>query len=137
MLKGRSVSGGIAVGRAVVLRSGAGGAARIPVSPDSVEEECRKLHEAARAASEKLSALARGHAGGVGGEVSAILSAHALLAIDPSFLKPIEKLIRREHVSSAWCLLTIAEELRTRFAESKDPIFSERGNDVVDVARVI
>jgi phosphoenolpyruvate-protein phosphotransferase len=137
MLKGRSASGGIAVGRAVVLRSGSGGAARIPVSADRVEDECRRLREAARAASEKLSALARTHAEGIGGEVSAILSAHAMLAVDPNFLKPIERLIRREHVSAAWCLLTVAEELRSRFAESRDPIFSERGNDVLDVARVI
>ena len=138
MLKGRNVSGGIAVGRAVVLRSGGGGAARLPILPERVDEECLRLREAARAASEKLSALARGgHAGGIGGEVSAILSAHALLATDPNFLKPIEKLIRRERVGAAWCLLSVAEELRSRFAESADPIFSERGNDVLEVARVI
>ncbi len=137
MLRGKSVSGGVAVGRAVVLRTDQGGVARLPVSPDRIEEECRRLRDAARAASEKLQSLSREKGKTIGGEVSAILSAHSLIAIDPAFLTPIEKLIRRQQINAEWALLVVAEDFRRRLARASDPVFSQRGEDVLEVARSI
>jgi phosphotransferase system enzyme I (PtsI) len=137
MLRGISVSGGTAVGRAVVVRTDRGTVARLPVDPGRVEQECLRLREAAQAASRRLQALSHEHAAAIGSEVSAILSAHALIAVDPSFLNAIEKLIRRQHINAEWALRTVAEEFRQRLASSSDPLFSERSEDVSQVARSI
>ena len=137
MLKGESVSGGVAVGRAVVLRTLDGWGARLPVDADRVEEECARLRVAAEAASRKLAALAERTTEGIGAELSSILAAHALIALDPVFLKPVEKRIRREHVNAEWALRATAEEFRERLASSPDPVFSARGEDVLEVARAI
>ena len=137
MLKGESVSGGVAVGRAVVLRTLDGWVARLPVEPDRVDEECARLRVAAEAAAGKLANLAGRTTEGIGAELSSILSAHALIALDPVFLKPVEKQIRREQVNAEWALRVTAEEFRHRLAGSPDPVFSARGEDVLEVARAI
>lgn len=137
MLRGKSVSGGVAVGRAVVLRTDRGGVARLPVGAELIEEECARLREAARAASQRLQSLSLEKGPAIRGEVSAILSAHALIAVDPAFLNPVEKLIRREQINAEWALRVVAEDFRRRLAQARDPVFSERGEDVLEVARSI
>jgi phosphoenolpyruvate-protein phosphotransferase (PTS system enzyme I) len=137
MLRGESVSAGVAVGRAAVLRTVHGWVARVPIAADRVEAECRRLRVAAEAASRRLALLAEDRSAAIGGEVSAILSAHALIAIDPDFLKPIEKMIRREQINAEWSLRVRAEELKREFARLSDPVFAERGDDVLEVGRAV
>ncbi|HKB72541.1 MAG TPA: phosphoenolpyruvate--protein phosphotransferase [Thermoanaerobaculia bacterium] len=136
-LRGVSVSGGIAVGRAVVLRTRDGWVARLPVSPDRLDQECARLRAAAHAASHKLASLSGTRPPEMGGELSSILSAHALMAIDPAFIRPVEKRIRREQINAEWALRTTAEELRERLAGAVDPVLSARGEDILQVARAI
>ena len=137
-LRGVSVSGGIAVGRAVVLRTRDGWVARLPVPPDRLDEECARLRAAAQAASRRLTGLSsdKGPAA-MGGELASILAAHALMAIDPAFIRPVEKRIRREQINAEWALRTTAEELRERLAGALDPVFSARGDDILQVARAV
>src|SRR5690349_8742599 len=116
MVRGQSVSAGVAVGRAAVLRTARGWVARVPIPADRVEAECRRLRCAAEAASRRLASLAQDRAAAIGGEVSAILSAHALIALDPDFLKPIEKKIRKEQINAEWSLRARAEELKAEFS---------------------
>lgn len=137
MLQGSRISGGIAVGRAIIVRAGHGGVARLPITRQKVEAECRRLREAARAASQKLARLSRLKGRSAAGEVSAILSAHALMAADPALLGAVEKMIRREHVNAAWALHEVAAQLRDRISAAGDPILSQRGEDVVQVAGAI
>jgi len=137
LLKGESVSGGVAVGRAVVLRTLDGWVARLPVEPDRVDEECARLRVAAEAAAKRLANLAGRTTEGIGAELSSILSAHALIALDPVFLKPVEKRIRREQINAEWALRVTAEEFRQRLAGAPDPVFSARGDDILEVARAI
>lgn len=73
MLRGQSVSAGLAVGRAAVLRTAHGWVARVPIAAHRVEAECRRLLAAAEAASGKLASLAGDRSAAIGGEVSAIL----------------------------------------------------------------
>jgi phosphotransferase system enzyme I (PtsI) len=123
LLKGESVSGGVAVGRAVVLRTLDGWVARLPVESGRIDEECARLRVAAEAAATKLADLAGRATEGIGAELSSILSAHALIALDPVFLKPVEKRIRREQINAEWALRVTAEEFRHRLAGSPDPVF--------------
>jgi phosphoenolpyruvate-protein phosphotransferase len=107
------------------------------VSPDRVDEECARLRAAAHAASRKLAALAGTRPSEMAGELSSILSAHALMAVDPAFVRPVEKRIRREQINAEWALRTTAEELRERLAGAVDPVLSARGEDILQVARAI
>lgn len=136
-LRGVSVSGGIAVGRAVVLRTRDGWVARLPISPERVEEECARLRGAAEAASRRLTGLAESGASAMGEELASILAAHALMAIDPAFIRPVEKRIRRERINAEWALRATAEELQERLSGAVDPVFSARGDDILQVARAI
>ena len=136
-LRGVSVSGGIAVGRAVVLRTRDGWLARLPVPPDRIDEECARFRSAAQAASSRLALLAEKSPSTMGGELASILSAHALMAVDTAFLRPVERRIRREQINAEWALGATAEDLRGQLAGALDPVFSARGDDVLQVARAI
>ena len=63
MLRGQSVSAGLAVGRAAVLRTAHGWVARVPIAAHRVEAECRRLLAAAEAASRKARVTRRGPLG--------------------------------------------------------------------------
>ena len=104
-----------------MLRTARGWVAfRAPSPATGRGAECRRLRAAAEAASRKLAALAGDRSAAIGGEVSAILSAHALIALDPDFLKPIEKMIRREQINAEWSLRFRAEELKSEFGKLSD-----------------
>jgi phosphotransferase system enzyme I (PtsI) len=136
-LRGVSVSGGIAVGRAVVLRTRDGWVARLPISPEKIEEECARLRAAAEAASRRLTGLSGKGPAAMGGELASILAAHALMAVDPALIRPVEKRIRREGINAEWALRATAEEFHEKLASAPDPVFSARGEDVLQVARAI
>lgn len=46
-------------------------------------------------------------------------------------------MIRREQINAEWSLRFRAEELKREFGKFSDPVFSERGDDVLEVARAI
>ncbi len=137
MLQGLSVSPGVAVGRAVIVRFDGVPTFRRAVAPDEFEEEERRLRRAARKAAEAL----RGHSAqageGIASELAAILEAHALIACDETFLSAVVARVRRDRVNAEWALSGAAEEFAGRLAAAESSAMRERAADVTDVAREI
>jgi phosphotransferase system enzyme I (PtsI) len=137
MLQGLSVSPGVAVGRAVIVRFDGMPTFRRAVSPDEFDEEERRLRRAARKAAEAL----RGHSAeageGIASELAAILEAHALIACDETFLSAVVARVRRDRVNAEWALSGAAEEFASRLAAADSSALRERAADVTDVAREI
>src|SRR5262245_34096607 len=138
MLQGLSVSPGIAVGRAVIVRFDGMPTFRRSVLPGEFDEEERRLRRAARKAADARRGHAAGAAGeGIGTELSAILEAHALIASDEVLLSAVADRIRRERVNAEWALAAVAEEFGRRLAEADSSAMREREADIADVAREI
>ncbi len=137
MLQGLSVSPGIAVGRAVIIRFGRLPAFRRAVSPEELEKEERRLRRAAAYAAEDLARHARESKGDIGSELAAILEAHSLIAIDETYLGAIVDRIRRERVNAEWALAEVTRELGARLAAADSAAMREREADIADVAREI
>jgi phosphoenolpyruvate-protein phosphotransferase (PTS system enzyme I) len=137
MLQGLSVSPGIAVGRAVVVRFDGMPVFRRAVSPGDFDEEERRLRRAARKATEILHGHSVRAGGGIGTELGAILEAHALMASDETFLVAVVGRIQRERVNAEWALADAAAEFGLRLAEADSKAMRERATDIADVAREI
>jgi len=137
MLQGLSVSPGVAVGRAVIIRFGGLPAFRRAVAPDEFDREERRLRKAASKAAEDFGRHSRESKGAMGTELAAILEAHGLIAEDETFLGAIAARIRRERVNAEWALAEVTRELGGRLAAADSAAMREREADISDVAREI
>ena len=137
MFQGLSVSPGVAVGRAVIIRFGGLPAFRRAVPPEELEKEERRLRRAAGKAAEEFARHSRESKGDMGSELAAILEAHGLIAEDETFLGAIAERIRRDHVNAEWALAEVTRELSARLAAADSSAMREREADIADVAREI
>jgi phosphoenolpyruvate-protein phosphotransferase (PTS system enzyme I) len=137
MLQGLSVSPGLAVGRAMIVRFGGLPAFRRAVSPGELEKEERRLRKAAGKAADEFARHSREAKGDIGSELAAILEAHGLIAQDETYLGAIAARIRRDRVNAEWALAEVTRELGERLAAADSSAMREREADIADVAREI
>jgi phosphoenolpyruvate-protein phosphotransferase (PTS system enzyme I) len=137
MLQGLSVSPGVAVGRAVIVRFGRLPAFRRAVDPEEFEREEKRFRRAAARAGEELARHARDAQGDMGSELAAILEAHSLIASDETYLRAVVERVRRERVNAEWALAEVTRELGERLAAADSAAMREREADIADVAREI
>jgi phosphotransferase system enzyme I (PtsI) len=137
MLQGLSVSPGIAVGRAFLVRFGRMPAFRRAMPATAFEEEERRLKRAARRAAEEFRTQSRAASGEISAELAAILEAHGMIAGDETFLEAISERMRSERVNAEWALATVARDFETRLEASSAASMRERATDIAHVAREI
>ena len=73
----------------------------------------------------------------MGEEYAGIFEAHQLIASDPSFLDPIEKIVRDQRVNAEWAVDQVVADLVARFEALPDAHLADRKLDVLDVATQI
>ncbi len=73
----------------------------------------------------------------MGEEYAAIFEAHQLIASDPSFVNPVEKIIREDAVNAGWAVDQVLGQLVSRFEALPDEYLADRKLDVLDVATQI
>ena len=133
MLQGLSVSPGVAVGRAVIVRFGRLPAFRRAVAPEEFEREEKRFRRAAARAGEELARHSRDAQGDMGSELAAILEAHSLIAADETYLRAVVERVRRERVNAEWALAEVTRELGERLAAADSAAMREREADIADV----
>lgn len=138
-LQGLPVSPGLAVGRAVIVRFGGLPSFRRALDVSEFEAEERRLRRAAQLASDDFLVQSRGASGSgeMGSELSAILEAHGLIALDETFLAAVLERMRNERVNVEWALAGAAREFGGRLERADSAAMRERAADIADVAREI
>jgi phosphotransferase system enzyme I (PtsI) len=132
-LTGIGVSGGVAVGRAVILTQRTE-VMRFPIPPDRVDKEVQALHAAREQSRQQLQEISIRIAQGPGSELAALFDAQILMLDDEMLIGQAEKIIRTERVNAAWAVHRAYEGLFELFSTMEDPYLRERENDVADVA---
>jgi|CXWL01.1.fsa_nt_gi phosphotransferase system enzyme I (PtsI) len=133
VVRGLGVSGGIAIGRAVVLETRAVEVFRFPLPDADVEPEVARFEEAVEQARQEVEHTRDRTSGVFGDELGAIFDAHILVLADRAFLSRVEERIRDEQVNAEWALHRTAEEVAERFAKMENEYLRERGADIQDV----
>jgi phosphoenolpyruvate-protein phosphotransferase (PTS system enzyme I) len=137
VLDGMGVSGGVAIGRVLVVETREPDVFRLPLLEEQVETEVSRLAEAVHQARQELESTRNEAGDGLGGELAGIFDAHLLMLSDVKFLGRVEERIRAQKVNSEWAVHKTAEELQQRFAQMDNAYLRERSADLLDVARLL
>jgi phosphotransferase system enzyme I (PtsI) len=132
---GVSLSPGFGEGWALVLSSAVFRELSREESPFSGEaQELERLERALEKTREQLELLREKARKNLGEEKAAILEAHALMLLDPTYVQKI-----REHIASGRSaengVYAATREVAAVFEALPDPYLRERGADVLDVGR--
>ncbi len=133
-IEGLGVAPGIAIGRAVCLKTHAVEVYRLPIEAAGLDAEVARFHEANRRAQQEIRRIRDNVREQLGDELGEIFEAHSLFLDDPAFLGRIERKIREELVNAEWAVYRTAEEMAERFAAVEDEYIRERHEDLWDVA---
>jgi phosphotransferase system enzyme I (PtsI) len=134
-LQGIGVSGGVAVGRALLLDRVNAPAVALLVPEDAVESEVARLTEArARVRGELLELKERVHSA-LGDRYAGVIETHLLILDDPALVAECERRIRDMGLSASWALKEAVDGFIARFSAVDDAYFRERGGDLADVHR--
>jgi len=136
-LSGLGVSPGIAVGEAVVHETRPISTLRITIPTAKVEAEIDRFRKAVAATVKQIQENRNRASKQMGEEYAAIFEAHQLIASDPSFTGPVEKVIREEEVNAGWAIDQVLEQLIAKFEALPDEYLADRKMDVLDVATQI
>jgi phosphotransferase system enzyme I (PtsI) len=136
-LHGLGVSGGIAIGRALLMSHATLEVSHLTVAPRMVDKEIARLDAALKAVREELQLLKESteHAPA---ELGAFIDIHAMFLDDPELKEKPREIIRERRCNAEWALVQQMEHLVAQFEQFEDPYLRERKFDVVQVVeRVI
>ena len=134
MLRGTSVSSGIAHGEAFVLAwAGPSPGSRRQIESSEVAGELARLDDGLAKAERELLALQKSVGERVGPAQGEIFGAQALLVRDASLRTQIARIVEEERVNAEAALSEAIEKLTRAFEGIADPYLRERAVDVRDV----
>jgi phosphotransferase system enzyme I (PtsI) len=131
------VSPGIAIGEPVVHETRPISTLRITIPSEKVDAEVERFRQAVTATVKHIQKNRDRASKQMGEEYAGIFEAHQLIASDPSFTGPVEKVIRDQEVNAGWAIDQVLEELISKFEALPDDYLADRKLDVLDVATQI
>ena len=132
-LRGLSVSGGIAIGRAVLFASSRVGVAHDFIGADQVGAELERLARASAAAARELQRLQREVPPDAPSELPALLEVHLMLLQDAEFNIAVRQWIRERFYNAEWAVATQLEVVTRHFDALQDEYLRERKVDLEQV----
>jgi len=133
--QGIGVSGGVAVGPALVYRPPAQPSPNTSASTSSrPTRERERLHAALLAAASELRALAGQVSQTVGTSEAGIFEAQAMMLDDPTIEERASALIAERRLDATSALRIASEEQAQKLASLEDPVWQARAADVRDAA---
>ena len=131
-LHGLGVSGGIAIGRAMLMSHATLEVAHLTLAPRMVDKEIERFDAAVSAVKEEL-ILMKENTEHAPAELNAFIDIHTMFLEDPELaLKPRE-IIRERRCNAEWALVQQMEQLVDQFEQFDDLYLRERKFDVVQV----
>lgn len=130
---GLPVSGGVAIGRAVLVASSRVDVAHYFIDAAQVEEEIDRLRGARDEVAAELTALQRELPADAPHELSALLDVHLMLLKDEALTGATKQWIRERHYNAEWALSAQLEVLARQFDEMEDEYLRERKADLAQV----
>jgi phosphotransferase system enzyme I (PtsI) len=135
MIRGISVSSGIAQGRALVIACARGLAPRREVLPGEVEAELRRFGAALARAEQELAELGLAVRERIGASQAAVLEAQRLVVRDPGLRERVARIIRERRRNAEAAVSEVIDEFTRSFDGIADTYLRERAADIRDVGR--
>ncbi|UCV07856.1 phosphoenolpyruvate--protein phosphotransferase [Dechloromonas denitrificans] len=136
-LHGLGVSGGIAIGRALLMSHATLEVSHLTVAPRMVDKEITRFEAAVKAVKDELEAM-KGTTEHAPAELAAFIDIHTMFLEDPELVDKPREIIRERRCNAEWALVQQMEHLVRQFEQFDDPYLRERKLDVRQVVeRVI
>jgi phosphotransferase system enzyme I (PtsI) len=132
-LKGIGVSGGLAVGPALVAIQRTQ-VIRFPIAADRVARELSALDRARQRSHEQLQQIRQRIADLKGTDLAAIFDAQLLMLEDAMLIGRAASIVMEERVNAEWAVQRALDELAEVFNDVSDPYLRDRKGDLHDVA---
>ena len=134
--QGKSVFGGIAIGKIQVWKKGEQQVKRYKV--EDLDGEVARFQTAKDEAVEQLGALYEKALKEVGEASAAIFEVHQMLLEDDDYIESVENIIRTQEVNAEYALAATGDNFANMFATMDDEYMRERAADFKDITeRVI
>ena len=136
-LHGLGVSGGIAIGRAMLMSHATLEVSHLTIAPRMVDKEIARFEAAIKAVKSELETMKETteHAPA---ELAAFIDIHTMFLEDPELVDKPREIIRERRCNAEWALVQQMEDIVEQFEQFEDPYLRERKFDVVQVVeRVI
>jgi phosphotransferase system enzyme I (PtsI) len=137
ILHGLGVSGGIAIGRAMLMSHATLEVSHLTIAPRMVDKEIARLDAAIKTVKRDLQ-LVKETTENAPAELAAFIDIHTMFLDDPELVDKPHAIIRERRCNAEWALVQQMERLVGEFERFDDPYLRERRFDVVQVVeRVI
>ena len=137
ILHGLGVSGGIAIGRAMLMSHATLEVSHLTIAPRMVDKEIARLDAAIKTVKRDLQ-LVKETTENAPAELAAFIDIHTMFLDDPELVDKPHAIIRERRCNAEWALVQQMERLVGEFEKFDDPYLRERRFDVVQVVeRVI
>lgn len=134
VLHGKTLGGGVAVGRARVLSTALRDAPQRRIAAGEVATELNRLDAAIGRVQAELQAIAHDLPADAPVEAAAMLDVHGQMLVDATLVEGARSRIQRQSCNAEWAYAAQAEELVEQFLAFEDPYLRER---VVDVRQIV
>lgn len=130
--KGKSVFGGIAIGKISVYSKAEQQVKRLKI--ENVEKEVERYHEATATAIQQLQELYDKALREVGEANAAIFEIHQMMLEDDDYAESIENMIQMQKVNAEYAVAQTADNFARMFSLMYDDYMKERAADVKDIS---
>lgn len=130
--KGKSVFGGIAIGKISVYSKAEQQVKRLKI--ENVEKEVERYHEATATAIQQLQELYDKALREVGEANAAIFEIHQMMLEDDDYTESIENMIQMQKVNAEYAVAQTADNFARMFSSMDDDYMKERAADVKDIS---
>ena len=127
MLKGKGISNGIGIGKALILKK-----EKIKIEKTKIEDvttELEKLNVSLNSVIQETEKLKQNS----NDEQKQILEAYLMILQDETLLQKVKELIEKEKINSVFAVEQGLGEIITNFRNIPDEYISERANDIEDI----
>lgn len=132
VFKGKSVFGGIAIGRIYVYQKGEQQVRRTRIT--DIPKEKERYRAASGTAMEQLKELYHKALNEVGEENAAVFEVHQMMLEDDDFVESVENIIETQEVNAEYAVAVTGDNFSQMFASMDDDYMRGRAADVKDIS---
>ena len=132
VIQGKSVFGGIAIGKISVYQKGEQQVKRVKI--EDTEQEIARYRQAKEAAITQLGQLYQKALKEVGETNAAIFEIHQMMLEDDDYNESVENMIRMQMVNAEYAVATTGDNFAKMFSAMEDDYMKERAADVKDIS---
>lgn len=135
LFQGKSVLGGVAIGKICVYQKNEQKVKRTKIS--DTEKEVIRFGDAKQLAQKQLQELYETSVKKIGEQEAAIFEIHQMMLEDPDYIDSVENIIRSQEVNAEFAVAETADNFAAMFAAMDDEYMQGRAADVKDISERI